>query len=84
MSAASERAAGGRLQAFDDRGVDRAEIDEFVLHEAFDSVLHAEDFVDFRIGVLLTELEATLNDAAEARVNNAGGTAALTDDGVAL
>ena len=84
VAAASERAAGRRLQAFDDRGVDRAEIDELVLHEAFDSVLHTVDFVDFRIGVLLAELEATLNDAAEARVNNAGGTAALTDDGVAL
>ena len=43
-----------------------------------------EEAVDFRVGGFLAEFEATLNDAAEARVDDAGGAAALTDDRVPL
>ena len=84
VTAASEGAPRGRFETFDDGGVDRREVDQLVLHKAFDAVLHPVNFVDFRIGALLTEFEATLNDAAKARVDDAGGAAALTDDRVPL
>ena len=84
MTAASERASGRRLERFDLSGVDLAEIEELAFHKPFDAILHAEYFVDFGIGVLLTEFEAALNDAAKTGIDDAGRTAALADNRIAL
>ena len=55
-----------------------AEVDHFALHEALDAEPHSERFAD---GVAC---EAFFDDAAEAGVDDAGGSAALSDDGVAV
>ena len=84
VAATAQRAARRRFQPFDRRGVDRAKVENLVLHKAFDPVLHAEHFVNLRVRVFLTEFEAALNDAAKARINDARRAAALADNRVAL
>ena len=84
VSTAAKRAARRALKTFDRRWRYGAEVEQLILHETFDSVLHTEDLVDLGVRRLLTKLETTLHNPAKARVNDASGTAALTDDRVTL
>ena len=84
MTATSKRASRRRFETLDDFRRDRRKVENLILHEPFDPVLHSEDFVHLGVGALLSEFETALNDTAKARVNDAGRSAALTDDHVAL